>query len=111
MLSFRIGGQYHGNFGARCHVPETEATIEGAGGEERPIGTERYAKKTVAVHRQSGDFTAGGDIKEAQASVVAVDGEQGAIRALDGTAPTDSAAAPGEEANPDQMLLGGHDGL
>jgi penicillin-binding protein 1A len=29
---------------------------------------------------------------------------------LDGTAPTDSAAAPGEEANPDQMLLGGHDG-
>ena len=30
---------------------------------------------------------------------------------LDGTAPTDNAAAPGEEANPDQMLLGGHDGL
>jgi len=30
---------------------------------------------------------------------------------LDGTAPTDSAAAPGEEANPDQMLLGGSDGL
>ena len=29
---------------------------------------------------------------------------------LDGTAPTDSAAAPGEETNPDQMLLGGHDG-
>ena len=29
---------------------------------------------------------------------------------LDGTAPTDNAAAPGEEANPDQMLLGGHDG-
>jgi len=28
---------------------------------------------------------------------------------LDGTAPTDSAAAPGEETNPDQMLLGGHD--
>jgi len=28
---------------------------------------------------------------------------------LDGTAPTDSAAAPVEEANPDQMLLGGHD--
>jgi penicillin-binding protein 1A len=28
---------------------------------------------------------------------------------LDGTAPTDNAAAPGEEANPDQMLLGGHD--
>jgi penicillin-binding protein 1A len=30
---------------------------------------------------------------------------------LDGTAPTDSAAAPGEETNPDQLLLGGHDGL
>jgi hypothetical protein len=29
---------------------------------------------------------------------------------LTGTAPTDNAAAPGEEANPDQMLLGGHDG-
>jgi membrane carboxypeptidase/penicillin-binding protein len=28
---------------------------------------------------------------------------------LDGTAPTDNAAAPGEEANPDQMLRGGHD--
>jgi penicillin-binding protein 1A len=30
---------------------------------------------------------------------------------LDGTAPTESAAAPGEETNPDQMLLGGHEGL
>jgi hypothetical protein len=30
---------------------------------------------------------------------------------LDGTAPTDNIAAPGEEANPDQMLLGGHHGL
>jgi len=30
---------------------------------------------------------------------------------LDGTAPTESAAAPGEEANPDQMLLERHDGL
>jgi penicillin-binding protein 1A len=29
---------------------------------------------------------------------------------LDGTAPADSAAPLGEEANPDQMLLGGHDG-
>jgi penicillin-binding protein 1A len=28
---------------------------------------------------------------------------------LDGTAPTESAAPPGEESNPDQMLLGGHD--
>jgi penicillin-binding protein 1A len=28
---------------------------------------------------------------------------------LDGTQPTDSAAAPGEESNPDQLLLGGHD--
>jgi penicillin-binding protein 1A len=30
---------------------------------------------------------------------------------LDGTAPTESAAAPGEEATPDQMLLEGHGGL
>jgi penicillin-binding protein 1A len=30
---------------------------------------------------------------------------------VDGTAPTDSAAAPGEETNPDELLLGGHDGL
>jgi penicillin-binding protein 1A len=29
---------------------------------------------------------------------------------LDGTAPTESAAAPGEEANPDQMLLEHHEG-
>jgi len=29
---------------------------------------------------------------------------------LDGTAPTEAAAAPGEEANPDQMLLERHDG-
>jgi penicillin-binding protein 1A len=29
---------------------------------------------------------------------------------LDGTAPVDSAAAPGEEMNPDQLLLGAHDG-
>ncbi len=29
---------------------------------------------------------------------------------LDGTAPTETAAAPGEEANPDQMLLERHDG-
>jgi len=29
---------------------------------------------------------------------------------LDGTAPTETAAAPGEESNPDQMLLGRHDG-
>jgi hypothetical protein len=30
---------------------------------------------------------------------------------LDGTAPTESAAAPGEEATPDQMLLEGHGGM
>jgi penicillin-binding protein 1A len=30
---------------------------------------------------------------------------------IDGTAPTEVAVAPGEEANPDQMLLGRHDGL
>jgi penicillin-binding protein 1A len=29
---------------------------------------------------------------------------------LDGTAPTEVAAAPGEEANPDQMLLERHEG-
>jgi penicillin-binding protein 1A len=28
---------------------------------------------------------------------------------IDGTTPTESAAAPGEEGNPDQLLLGGHD--